>query len=188
MIYWTLFLEFAKIGLMAFGGGYATLPLIQQTTVYAYPWMTEQEFVDLVTISQMTPGPIFLNAATFVGCKVAGPAGGIVATLGAVTPSCILVSILAFLYLRHRNLSFVQHMLTFLRPVVVGLIAAAVAVILGMTLFHGDTPSLRSLDLLCLSIAALAFAVLRLRKGANPILVMLAGGVITLALHLLAWV
>ena len=186
MIYWTLFLEFAKIGLMAFGGGYATLPLIQQTTVYAYPWLTEQEFVDLVTISQMTPGPIFLNTAIFVGCKLAGPVGGAIAALGAVTPSCILVSILAFLYLRHRNLSFVQHALAFLRPVVVGLIAAAVAVILSMALFHGGAPSLHSLDLVRLGIAALAFAVLRLRKGTNPILVMLAGGVITLVLHLVA--
>ena len=181
MIYWKLFWIFAKIGIMAFGGGYATLPMIQSETV---EWMEPQEFVDLVTVSQMTPGPIFLNAATFVGCKAAGPVGGIVATLGAVTPSCILVSLLAFLYLRHRNLSVVQHTLTFLRPVVTGLIAAAVAVILGMTLFHGDTPSLRSADLLSLAIAALAFAFLRLRKNTNPILVMLAGGAVTLLLHL----
>ena len=180
-MYWTLFVVFAKIGVMAFGGGYATLPLIHDATTQ---WLTEQEFVDLVTISQMTPGPIFLNAATFVGCKVTGsPLGGMAATLGALTPPCAIVTLLAFLALRYRSLRAVQALLAVLRPVVLGLIAAAAAAILQLVLLrHGETSRP---DLLGLAIAALSLAALRLRKNLNPIFVMLAGGAIALVLHFL---
>ena len=101
MIFLLLCLEFAKIGLFSFGGGYAALPLIQNQIIDLHQWMNLSEFSDLITISQMTPGPIAINSATFVGIKIAGIPGAIVATLGCILPSCILITILAYFYLKY---------------------------------------------------------------------------------------
>ena len=108
MIYLQLFFSFLQIGAFSFGGGYAAMPLIQEQVVSQHGWLTLDAFTDLVTISQMTPGPIAINAATFVGTQVAGPIGSIVATLGCVLPSCIIVTLLAFIYMKYRNLSVLQ--------------------------------------------------------------------------------
>ncbi len=100
MIYVQLFLSFLQIGMFSFGGGYAAMPLIQGQVVTGHGWLTMSEFTDLITISQMTPGPIAVNSATFVGLKIAGIPGAIVATAGCILPSCIIVTILAKLYLK----------------------------------------------------------------------------------------
>ena len=97
MILW-LFLAFLQIGALSFGGGYAAMPLLQSIVVDHYHWVSMADFTNLVTISQMTPGPISINAATFVGEQLFGMGGAIVATLGVVIPSAIFVSILAWLY------------------------------------------------------------------------------------------
>lgn len=126
MIILTLFLTFMQIGLSAFGGGYAALPLIQNNIVERQAWISLTQLADITSISQMTPGPILVNAATFVGIKIAGLGGGLMATLGAVIPSFILVLILGSLLFKHGNLRFVQNILKALRPIIVGLIFAAV--------------------------------------------------------------
>ena len=95
MIYLQLFLSFLQIGLFSFGGGYAAMPLIQGQVVTAHGWLSMSEFTDLITISQMTPGPIAINSATFVGTRIAGMPGALAATAGCVLPSCILVTLLA---------------------------------------------------------------------------------------------
>ncbi|MFR1171383.1 MAG: chromate transporter, partial [Coprobacillus cateniformis] len=100
MIYLQLFLSFLQIGAFSFGGGYAAMPLIQNQVVDLHHWLSLSEFTDLVTISQMTPGPIAVNSATFVGIKIAGIPGAIVATLGCILPACIIVTIIAWLYLK----------------------------------------------------------------------------------------
>ena len=100
MIYLQLFLSFLQIGAFSFGGGYAAMPLIQNQVVQLHPWLSQSEFTDLITISQMTPGPIAINSATFVGIKIAGMPGALVATLGCILPSCIIVTIIAYLYMR----------------------------------------------------------------------------------------
>ena len=92
MIYLKLFLSFLQIGLFSFGGGYAAMPLIQDQVVSQHGWLTMTEFTDLITISQMTPGPIAVNAATFVGSKIAGVPGSVSATCGCILPSCIIVT------------------------------------------------------------------------------------------------
>ena len=97
MIYIQLFLSFLQIGAFSFGGGYAAMPLIQSQIVNLHHWLDFKEFTDLITISQMTPGPIAINSATFVGTKIAGIPGAIAATLGCILPSCILVTIIAYL-------------------------------------------------------------------------------------------
>ena len=104
MIYLKLFLSFLQIGLFSFGGGYAAMPLIQEQVVSQHDWLTMTEFTDLITISQMTPGPIAINAATFVGSKIAGVPGSVAATCGCILPSWIIVTLSAWFDLR----SFIQ--------------------------------------------------------------------------------
>ena len=104
MIYIELFLAFLQIGAFSFGGGYAAMPLIQAQVIDKYGWLTISDFTDLITISQMTPGPIAINSATFVGNQIAGIPGAIVATFGCILPSCIVheIRILADLGIRKR--------------------------------------------------------------------------------------
>ena len=125
MIYLQLFISFLQIGMFSFGGGYAAMPLIQGQVVTLHHWLSMEEFTDLITISQMTPGPIAVNSATFVGIKIAGIPGAIVATFGCILPSCVIVTLLAKLYLKYRNMGMLQGILGSLRPAVVAMIASA---------------------------------------------------------------
>ena len=111
MICLQLFFSFLQIGLFSFGGGYAAMPLIQGQVVTQHGWLGMTEFTDLVTISQMTPGPIAINSATFVGIKIAGIPGALAATLGCILPSCIIVTLIAKLYLKYRNMTVLQSIL-----------------------------------------------------------------------------
>ena len=95
MILLKLFWSFFQIGMFSIGGGMAAMPLIQNQVVDLHQWLSLTEFTDLITIAEMTPGPIAINAATFVGIKVAGFSGAIIATIGCIFPSCVIVSILA---------------------------------------------------------------------------------------------
>lgn len=134
-----LFLAFLKIGAFSFGGGYAAIPLIQAQVVDKYQWLSLRDFTDLVTISQMTPGPIAINAATFVGLQVAGVPGAVFATLGDILPSCIFVTILAYFYTKYRHLTLMQGILKTLRPAVVSMIFVAGLIILIPALFQDGT-------------------------------------------------
>lgn len=125
MILIELFITFLIIGISAFGGGYAVMPLIQNYIVDSRHWITMNELADITSLSQMTPGPIMINAATFVGIKVGGNVGGLIATLGSVIPSFTLVLILGYLFAKHGNLHFIQNIMKGLRPTIVGLIAVA---------------------------------------------------------------
>ena len=120
-----LFLSFAKVGLFCIGGGYASMPLIQNEVVDGHHWITMHEFVDIFTISQMTPGPIGINAATFVGAKIAGIMGSIAATAGFVFPSVIIMLLMAYLYFKYGDVGIIRGVLNGLRPAVVALIASA---------------------------------------------------------------
>lgn len=122
MIYLQLFLSFLKIGAFSFGGGYAAMPMIQQQVVDAYHWLSVSEFGDLVTISQMTPGPIAINAATFVGIRVVGWQGALCATMGCVFPACVIVTVIAYFYVKYRHMEGLQMVLNTLRPAVIALI------------------------------------------------------------------
>lgn len=118
-----LFLSFLKVGLFSVGGGYAAIPLIQNQIVNVHGLMTMAEFTDLITIAEMTPGPISINSATFVGTQLAGLPGALICTLGCILPAFILCLILAHFYYKYRNLSGVQTILASLRPAVVALIS-----------------------------------------------------------------
>ena len=125
MIYLQLFFAFLQIGALSFGGGYAAMPLIQAQAIDKYHWISMSDFTSLITISEMTPGPIAINSATFVGTQTAGILGGLAATAGCILPSCIFVTLLAWLYTRYRNLSLMQGILGALRPAVVSMILTA---------------------------------------------------------------
>ena len=185
MIYLQLFLSFLKIGLFSFGGGYAALPLIQGQVVTAHGWLSTGEFTDLITISQMTPGPIAINGATFVGIKIAGLPGAFVATLGCITPSCIIVTLLAWLYMKYRNLSAMQLILTSLRPAVVAMIASAGITILTTAFWSSQgTVQLATTNWYLVGIFVICLILLQKYK-LNPIWVLLLAGVMILGLAIL---
>lgn len=177
-----LFAAFLQVGALSIGGGYAAMPLIKSLTVDANAWLTAAEFADLVTIAEMTPGPIALNAATFVGMRTAGLPGAIAATLGCVLPSMLIVSILSWLYARFKSGKAMQTILQTLRPVVVALIAsAAVTLIQVACTASGGGFSLPG----CLLMLA-AFLALRWKK-LSPILVMALCGAGGILLHAVGW-
>jgi len=117
-----IFLSFFKIGAFSFGGGYAMLPLIQREIVNSHKWITFKEFIDIIGISQMTPGPIAINSATFVGYKVSGILGSISATLGVVSFSFILVSIANHYIVKFKESYIMKAALAGMRPALIGLI------------------------------------------------------------------
>lgn len=125
MIYLDIFITFFKIGLFSFGGGYAMLPLIQREVVSLHNWVSAKEFIDIVAISQITPGPISINSATYIGCKTAGVFGSTVATLGVITPSIIIMIIISRFFIRFKNNKYMENAFLGLRPATIGLIAAA---------------------------------------------------------------
>lgn len=137
---WQLFLSFIQVGLFSVGGGYAAIPLIQNQIVDIHGLMSLQEFTDLITIAEMTPGPISINSATFVGTRLAGLPGAIICTLGCILPSFFICLALAYFYYKYRQLDGVQKVLSALRPAVVALIASAGLSILFLGIF-GDAPA-----------------------------------------------
>ena len=183
MILVELFLSFLKVGLFSFGGGMASLPLIQSEVVTTHQWISLTTFTDLITIAEMTPGPIAINAATFVGIQIAGVLGAVVATLGCILPSCLIVSLLAWIYFKFQNLDLIQGVLTGLRPAIVALIASAGVSILVLSVL-GDVDKDVSINFISLFLFIGAFYFLRLKKP-NPMLVMILCGCIGGVLYLI---
>lgn len=184
MIYLNLFLSFLKIGAFSFGGGYAAMPLIQNEVVTFHHWLSMSEFTDLITISQMTPGPIAINSATFIGIKTAGLSGALVATIGCILPSCIIVTIIAWLYLKYKKLDTLQSILLLLRPAVVALIAVAGVSIMITAFWGNEMINLSNLNLNAVFIFIVSI-VLLLKYRRNPIKVMLLAGFMNVILTLL---
>lgn len=174
-----LFISFVKIGLFSFGGGYAALPLIQEEVVELNNWLSLNEFNDLITISQMTPGPIAINSATFVGTRIAGLPGALVATIGCVLPSAIIVGTIAYFYNKYKNLDVISNVLYFLRPAIVSMILIAGIQIL-TTAFFGDNPiKFANIDYLMVGIFFVSI-IMMFKTKIDPIKLMLASGVIYL--------
>ncbi len=187
MIYLLLFWSFFQVGLLSIGGGYAALPQIQNQVVELRGWLSLSEFADVVTLSQMTPGPIAINASTFVGMKMGGVFGAVVATAGCVTPSCIIVLLLAFMYAKYKNLQGVRGALDGLRPAVVALIASAGVTMLLVALFGGETlpPVIGAGHIVSIVLLAVYIAVLRVFK-VNPLYIIAGSGAIGAAWYFLS--
>lgn len=135
MIYLILFLEFFKTGLFSVGGGLATLPFLSQMAD-KYPWLTHEMLVDMVAVSESTPGPLGINMATYAGYHAAGIPGALVATLSLVLPSVIIIMLIAKFLAKFDEKPLVQDTFAGLRPAVAGLIAAAGWSVMEVSLFH----------------------------------------------------
>jgi chromate transporter len=127
-----LFIAFFKIGAFTFGGGYAMLPLMQTEIITNHHWLTEKEFMDIIAIAEMTPGPVAINSATFIGFRIAGLFGAALATFGVILPSIIIVLIIAQLFTQFKNSPWTKAIITGIKPAVIGLIAIAL-ISLGQT-------------------------------------------------------
>lgn len=190
MIYFLLFWEFCKVGLFCVGGGYASMPLIQASVVDHYHWLTMSQFVDIFTISQMTPGPIGINAATFVGTKIAGLGGAVCATLGFVTPSFFLGIILARVYLKYGDIGPIRGALNGLRPAVVALICVASLSFILLALWNVESLPTSLEQWQAFSIGGLIIllgCIAATRKKIGVIKVLLGSGVVGLVFGLLGF-
>ena len=185
MIYLELFWSFVQVGLFCVGGGYASMPLIQAQVIDVHGWLSMSEFIDIFTISQMTPGPIGINAATFVGMKVAGFLGAIVATLGFVTPSFILGIILAKLFFKYGNIGVIKGILNGLRPAVVALICSAGMSFIFLALFNTEKMPINVADIDYLGLFVLIVAFIAVRKKVGIIKILAGSGVLGLILGLI---
>ena len=125
MVLLQLFVSYLKIGFFGFGGGYAMLSLIHSEVVVRNGWLTNGEFSDIVAVSQMTPGPIAINSATYIGYEVAGVLGSVVATVAVCLPALTIMMLITRFFLRLRDNRYVRGVVMGMRPVVVGMIAAA---------------------------------------------------------------
>ena len=176
MIFFWLFVTFFKIGLFGFGGGYGMLSLIQHETVGHYHWLTTSQFTDIVAISQMTPGPIGINSATYCGYTAVANAGHSVpmailgsatATFALVLPSLILMILISKMFMKYMHTRTVTSVFTGLRPAVVGLLAAATLLLCTPDNFSTPKENLWQFCISCLLFAA-AFYGVKVMK-INPI-------------------
>ena len=190
MLFLQLFYTFFKIGLFGFGGGYAMLSMIQGEVVTRHGWISAQEFTDIVAISQMTPGPIGINSATFVGYSTLIDAGytPTMAVLGSATttfavilPSFILMLIISRYFLKFQKHPVVMAVFSGLRPAVVGLLAAAALLLMNSENFSSPTNDMRSFIISCLIFLVVFIATRRFKI--SPILMIVISGIAGLLLY-----
>ena len=189
MLFLQLFYTFFKIGLFGFGGGYAMLSMIQGEVVTRYGWLTPQEFTDIVAISQMTPGPIGINSATYVGYTTIaeqygtsmGVLGSCIATFAVVLPSFILMLTISKFFLKYQKHPVVESVFSGLRPAVVGLLASAALVLMNVENFGSPTKDTYTF-VVSVIIFLIAFVGTKKYK-ANPILMIIACGIAGLILY-----
>ena len=179
MIYLKLFISYLKIGFFGFGGGYAMLSLIQNEIVVQNGWLTNAEFADIVAISQMTPGPIAINSATYVGYSIAGFWGAVVATISVCMPALTLMILITKFFLRLRNNHVFSSVIMAMRPVVVGMIISAALLLL----FPSSNEGASFIDAWSWLLFGVA-CYLSYRKT-NPILLILLSAVAGIAIYYL---
>jgi len=172
MIYWKLFAAFFQIGLFSFGGGYAVLALIRQIVVQQTHWLTSAEFIDIVAISQSTPGPIAVNAATFIGYRLAGISGACLATVAVILPSFTLMLLLAKWFYQWQGKPWLNSIFGVLRPTTLGLIATAAWLI-----SRDSIQDWKSV------VIFLGIVVLRWKTKLGPIQLTLLGGLLGIVLY-----
>lgn len=169
---WQLLVSYLKIGFFGFGGGYAMLSLIHSEVVVRNGWLTNGEFSDIVAISQMTPGPIALNSATYIGYEVAGIPGSIVATTAVCIPALSIMMLITRFFLRLHDNRFVKGVVSGMRPVVVGMIASAALLLI----FPYSDDGRSFID--GWSWIIFAFALAASARKVNPILIIILSGVV----------
>ena len=172
-----LFFSFLQVGLFSFGGGMVSITLLMEKVVYEKAWLDAVTFNDLIAIAESTPGPIAVNAATFVGLRLAGLAGALIATFGAILPGCAIVLAIALLYMRYRSLTLVQGVMDGIRPVIVATIFTGGFAIMRTALFESGVFALSALDWLSAALFAVVFFLLQKTKLSPVVLILLSGAV-----------
>lgn len=186
MLLLKLFFAFIQVGMFSVGGGYAAIPLIQEQIVTIHHLMTMEEFSDLITVAEMTPGPISINSATFVGMRIAGIPGVLLCSIGCIIPSFIICLTLAHFYYKYRTVSGVQVVLGSLRPAVVALIASAGASILMLGFFQAELKDVVLGNLRYIELVIFVVALFLLRKfKLNAITIILGSGVVGTIVYVL---
>lgn len=178
-----IFYVFMKIGILCFGGAYASIAVVEKQVVNVYQWMDYSEFSNLIAMDELTPGPIIINSSTFVGMRMAGVPGAIVATLGAITPPIIITALLLLLYRRYKEVKVVSNILFALKCMAMALVISTFVSFTLSALFGGKM-AFSNFNYLQFAMAVASFLVLRKYK-LNPLYVMLACGTINLAVYLL---
>ena len=181
-----LFFSFFQVGLFSVGGGYAAIPLIQDQIVNVTGLMTLEAFTDLITIAEMTPGPISINSATFVGTRLCGVPGAVICTLGCILAPFIICLTMAHFYYKYRNFSGVQNVLGALRPATVALIGSAGVSILVLALFQSDLAGIQLSNFQGIEVVLFGVCLFLLRKyKMSAITIILGSGVVGTVLYLL---
>ena len=172
-----LFLGFARIGVMAFGGAYAAIPLVEREVVEINGWLTYEEYGNLLALDELTPGPILINSATFVGSRVAGVPGAIAATLGSIFPACLISFTLLMIYRKYRKLDWLQSIMYTVKCMTVGLITVTILRAVKNSILMSETAL--GFDTLMLAMTVAAVFIMKKWKP-NPLWLMLGGGAINL--------
>ena len=177
-------LTFMQIGILSFGGGYVAIPLVEHQVVEVKGWMSLSEFADVLAIDELTPGPIAVNVATFVGQRMAGVAGSIAATLGCILPSIILSLILLHFYRKYRQSGFIRAIMACLQAMVVALIASTALRMVMNALFKSGslTVPLTQIDITALIIFAVFLFVKRKWK-LDPLKIVIGSGLAGILLY-----
>jgi chromate transporter len=171
-IYLKIFWEFLKMGTFSFGGGNALLPLLRQEVVMNNTWLKPKEFTDLVAISQVTPGPIAINGATYVGYKVGGIWGSLLANLGIILPTFIIMILVTTFFLKFKENEYVKNAFSGILPVTVGLVAASAFIVA-----NGSFIDYKSI-IICLGVFICAY-----KYKVDPIALTIISGVIGFVLY-----
>lgn len=190
MIFWELFYTFCKIGIFNFGGGYAMIALIQHEVVEKQAWMSAQEFTDIVAVSQMTPGPIGINVATYAGYTSVvnsgfgaglGVLGALLASFAVILLPFVLMLAISQYISKHKDSRDIQNIFAVLRPVIVGVIAAAALLLISPETFGSYSQSPIQLLISIVLFASVFWATYRYKI--NPILLICISGLIGFAIY-----
>lgn len=183
-IIFTLFNVFLRIGFLSIGGGYAIIPLIQEQVVNSKNWLTLKEYTDIITISQMTPGPLVVNTASFVGIRIAGISGAIVATLGSILSGFIISILLYNFFRKNKDIESIASILKGLHSSSVGLIASAATTIIMIAFFGSQSFDYKTTSINLAAVIIFTISLLCLRKyKLNPILIIVITGFVGLIIY-----
>lgn len=175
----SIILSFMKIGILAFGGAYAAIPLVEKEIVELRQWMTYEEFADLLALDELTPGPILINSATFVGMKVGGLSGAVAASIGCILPACLISLMLCMIYRKYKKLSWMESIIHTLKCMAIALIVTSFIRIVIKNSYPNEMISYLGIVLM-----AISFFVLRKYK-INPLYLMLGCGLISVLCSLI---
>ena len=174
---WNLLITFLKIGLLSIGGGYAVIPLIREQVVEKNGWISEKMFTDIITISQMTPGPLAVNTSTFVGLQIGGTAGALAATAGCILCGVVISLTLYKFFQTHRKSAYVMEVLNGLKSASLGLIISAACTIVLSVIYgnHGPAAGLLTFNRTAVFLVLALLFLLR-RWKMNPVVIMVISG------------